>query len=246
MAQPAPSEPGTDADDPRHWRGPSPLFDLDHPRLRLRVQALTQLHPGEREQALALYGVVKRMPMTRSVKIGDRKAPEVLAAGRGDPADKATLLVAMLRVAGLAARIRVLSLRGEILRGLVTGVPYAMRPVVEVWLQGRWLCTDTHIFDPAYMAAARHRLRDSGWEWGYGIHVAGEMVWDGYQSAYAAGAPTPDNAMLMADLGVYQDPLDFFSSSAFRDQHSRLGRAMRWNMVAPTMQRAIERVRRGG
>lgn len=243
MAHPAPLPPGHAPDHPSHWLGPSPLFDLDHPRLRLRVQALTQLHSGEREQALALYGVVKRMPMTRFVKMGARNAPEVLAGGHGDAPDKATLLVAMLRIAGLPARIRVLSLRGEILRGLASRVPYVMRPVVEVWLQGRWLCTDTHIFDPAFMAAARHRLRDQGWEWGYGIHVAGDMVWDGYQSAFAAGAPTADHPMLLADLGVYQDPLEFFSSPAFSEQHSRFGRSMRWNIVAPAMQRAIERVR---
>lgn len=233
-----------DADDPRRWLGPSPFFDLDHPRLRLRVRSLTQLHPGERERALALYGFVKRMPMTRSVKIAERTAPDVLAAGHGDPSDKATLLVAMLRIARLPARIRVFALRGEILRGLAPRLPYAMRPVVEVWLQGKWQCTDTHIFDPPYMAAARHRLKEKGWEWGYGIHVAGEMVWDGHQSAYAAGPPTPDNPMLVADLGVYQDPLAFFSSPAFRDHHNKLGRAMRWNLIAPAMQRAIERVRK--
>jgi hypothetical protein len=213
--------------------------------LRLRVQALTQLHPGEREQALALYGFVKRMPLTRSVRLGGRTAPEVMAAGYGDPYDKATLLVAMLRAAGIASRIRVLAMRCELLRGLTKALPHPMRPMVEVFLQGRWLCTDTHIFDPAYMASARQLLKEQGWEWGYGIHVAGDMVWDGYQSAFAAGAPRSDNPMLVADLGVYQDLGAFLSSPAFRSRHTRLGRAIRWNIVAHAMQRAIERVRGG-
>ena len=42
-------------DDPQLWLRPSALLDLEDPKLRLRVHALTQLCKNEREKALAIY-----------------------------------------------------------------------------------------------------------------------------------------------------------------------------------------------
>ena len=93
--------------------------------------------------------------------------------------------------------------------------------MVEVWLHGRWLRTDTFIFDPACMAAARQRLRDLGWEWGYGIHVNGHMLWDGYEDAFLGGVPTECDLMVVRDLGVFHDPGQFIASRAFRRHVTR-------------------------
>jgi len=230
-------------DDPRRWLGSTPLLDLEDPKLRLRARSLTQLSKSEREKALAIYAFVKRIPFAKPFKMRLNTAREVLDAGRGDAPDKATLLVALLRIARLPARIRYVSLRGEILRGLTTAVSQAARPVLEVWLQGRWLRTDTYIFDAAYMAAARQRLKDQGWEWGYGIHVGGAMLWDGQSSSFVGGFPTESDPMRVEDLGVYQDPLAFVSSKAYRANHPRLARAVHWNVLAPGMERAIRDLR---
>lgn len=243
MAQPAVSQPAVEQDDPRHWLGASPLIDLEDPKLRLRVRALTQLCKTDREKALAIYGFVKRLPLARPFKIRPSTAREVYDAGRGDAPDKATLLVAMLRMARLPARIRYVRLRGEILRGVAARAPLAGRGLVEVWLQGRWLRTDTYIYDAACMAAARQRLKDLGWEWGYGIHVNGAMIWDGFDSAYLGGMPTESDPMVIGEVGVFHDPSGYLSSRAFGRRSARLVRLLHMNVLAPLFDRAWRRLR---
>ena len=238
-----PTLPGADPDDPRHWLGSSPLLDLEDPKLRLRARSLTQLCKTDREKALAVYGFVKRIPFAKPFKMRLHTAREVVEAGRGDAPDKATVFVALLRLAGIPARIRYITLRGGILRGLTTGMSQAARPMVEAYVQGRWARTDTYIFDAAYMAAARQRLKEQGWEWGYGIHVAGHTLWDGAHDAFVGGVPTESDPMVVEVLGVFCDPLEFVSSKAYRENHPRLTRALHWNMLAPTMERAIRDLR---
>ena len=234
-----------DEDQPRHWLGGSRLLDLEDPKLRLRVHALTQLFTDDRGKALAVYGFVKRLPLARRFRLRLSTARQVIDAGLGDANDKATLLVAMLRASGIPARVRYLQLDGEILRGLTAKVSKPIRPLVEAWLHGRWLRTDTYIFDAAYMAAARQRLKDDGWEWGYGIHVGGAMVWDCYDNAYVGGMPTTEDPMVLGDLGVYHDPQDFVASPAYLRRHRPLVRLLHWNLLVPSMQRGIRRLREG-
>lgn len=235
--------PAADPDDPRRWLGTTSLLDLEDPKLRLRGRALTQLCKSEREKAITAYGFVKRIPFAKPIKLRLHTAREVLDAGRGDAPDKATLFVALLRLARVPARIRYVTLRGEILRGLTTGVSQAARPVVEVWLADRWVRTDTYIFDAAYMAAARQRLKDQQWEWGYGIHVQGQTLWDGVNSAFVGGAETAADPLVVEDLGVFHDPEEFVRSRVYRENHPRLARALHWNVLAPGMERAIRDLR---
>ncbi len=243
VAQHARPHVAVEQDEPRLWLAPSPLIDLEDPKLRLRVHALTQLCKSEREKALAIYGFVKRLPMAKRFRLNPNSARGVLDAGRGDAPDKATLLVAMLRIAGIPARIRYLAVRGEILRGITSVVRQAVRPVVEVWLHDGWVQNDTYIFDAAYMAAARQRLKERGLEWGYGIHVAGEMMWDGYQHSYVTGRAPDQDPMALGDLGVFDDPSQFIAARSSRGRHMRIARVLQWSLLAPRMERAIRELR---
>ncbi len=245
-------EPGTPPDtaapagldDPSRWLGSSPLLDLEDPKLRLRAQALAQLCKSPREKALAVYGFVKRIPFAKPFKMRLHTAREVLDNRRGDAPDKATVLVALLRLVEIPARIRYVELRGEMLRGLTSSMVSAGRPVVEAWLNDRWVQTDTYIFDAAYMAAARERLREQGWEWGYGIGREGHSIWNGVDGAWLAGLPPDEDPMMVADHGVYCDPLEYVSSDVYQTMHPRLPRALHWNMLAPLMERSIRDLRK--
>jgi hypothetical protein len=232
-----------DAPRPRRWLGSTPLLDLEDPRLRLRVHALTQLCTSERDKALALYRFVKRMPVCRPFKARLQTARQVLDVGRGDALDKATLLVAMLRAAGIPARIRCITLDGRILRGLTSALREANRPLVELWLDGEWQQTDTYIYDADTMAAARQRLKDLGWEWGYGIHVEGRMLWQAEGSAFVGGQPDASNPMFVQDFGCFDDPLHYISSPAYRRRYNPLRRLMHWNVLAPFIERAWRMLR---
>ncbi len=235
--------PADDVDAPAHWRCATALLDLEDPRLRLRAQSLTQLCHSDHEKALAVYGFVKRLPFAKPLRLRLHTAREVLDAGRGDAVDKACLLVALLRICGLAARLRFVDLHGEILRGLTTAISSAARPVLEIWLDGRWAATDTFIFDAPYVAAARARLAREGWEWGYGMHRNGHMLWDGRSDAFLTGGPEQAAAVSLGVLGHFHDPQQLLQSAACQARYPRIARAMRWGMVSPGMNKAVRALR---
>ena len=241
MAQHAELLEAADAD-PGRWLTATPLIDLEDPKLRLRVRALTQLCRNDREKALALYGFVKRLPLGARFAVRARTAREVYDAGRGTASEKATLLVAMLRIAGVPARLRYVTTSGELLRGIAGYVREADRPLLEVWLQGRWQRTDTYILDAECMAAARQRLKDRGWEWGYGIHVGGAMVWSGFESAYLGGVPTECDLMVVREVGVVHDELGYRALRPLGGLQ-RLVRLLHWGLMAPVANRAWRRLR---
>jgi hypothetical protein len=241
--QPSVGAQGGEADDPRRWLGSTPLLDLDDPKLRLRVQSLTQLCTSERDKALAIYRFVKRMPVVKPMGLRLATARQVLSAGRGDAKRKATLAVAMLRIAGIPARVRWIALRGAILRGLTSAVHQVNRPVLEIWLDDGWQQTDTYIYDAATMAAARQSLKDRGWEWGFGIHVDGRMLWDGQGSMFMGHPPHGPNPMFVRDLGCYHDPACFKASPAYRGAHNPLSRRLQWSLMSPLIDRAWRTLR---
>jgi hypothetical protein len=245
VAQPATPISAAAQDNPARWLGRTALMDLEDPKLRLRVHSLTQLCKNDREKAVALYRFVKRLPIAKRFKMRLSTARQVMDHGCGDAAEKATLLVAMLRIAAVPARLRVVTMRGAILRGVTTSVSQADRPLLEVFIAGGWQQTDTYIHDAETMAAARQRLKDENWEWGYGIHVDGHMLWDGHESAYAGGLPDQANPMVVREVGVFHDPLHHLRSRDFRRRYTPWLRLLHWNLLAPLMDKAWRELREG-
>ena len=229
-------------DDPCAWLASTRLLDLDDPKLRLKAHSLTQLCKTEREKALAIYGFVKRIELAKPFKMRWRTAREVIEFGSGDADDKATVLIALLRLAGIPARVRYVELRGEMLQGLVPNMTRAARPMAEIWL-GRWVRTDTYIFDAAYMAAARQRLKDSGSQCGYGINVNGHALWNGVDDAFLGGCATEQDPMVLRDLGPVSDPQELTLTKAWRADYRQVTRSLQWNVVAPMMGKVIRELR---
>ncbi|MFC5498001.1 transglutaminase-like domain-containing protein [Caenimonas terrae] len=243
MHEPTPDESGAPTvDDPGQYLGSSALLTLQDSRLRLRARSITQLCKTDRERAMALHNYVKKLPFARPFKFRLRTAREVLDAGRGDATDKSTLLVALLRRCRIPARIRYVELKGEILRGLTSRVPSAPRAVVEIWLHSRWVRTDTYIFDTAYIAAARQRLKDHDWEWGYGIHRNGQSIWNGTDDAFLGGYSTEQDPMVVQTLGVYHDPLQFVRTDLFRRKFASAA-GLHWNLLSLLMRKAMRQLR---
>lgn len=230
-------------DDPGAWLASTPLLDLEDPRLRVRVHQVTQLARNDRERALAVYGFVKRLPFGKAFKMRLHTAREVLDQGSGDAADKATLLVAMLRLAGLPARLRYLTLSARVMRGLCPAAARPTRPLLEVYLEGGWARTDSFVFDAEYAAAARRRLTANGWNCGYGLHRSGQALWDGRSSGYSFSGRSDGAPMIDLEHGVFCDPLEFVSSVAYRLHHRRVSRAMHWNMMSGLIDRSIRDLR---
>lgn len=234
--------PSPAVDAPGLYLGASPLLTLQDSRLRLRARSITQLCKTDRERAMALHNYVKKLPFERPFKFRLRTAREVLDAGAGDATDKSTLLVAMLRRCRIPARIRYVELSGEILRGLTSRMPTAPRPVVEIWLDSRWVRTDTYIFDTGYIAAARQRLKDHDWAWGYGIHRNGQSIWNGTDDAFLGGYRTEQDPLVVRTLGVFHDPMQFVSSDIFR-HNFRAAAGLHWNIVSLLMRKSLRQLR---
>jgi hypothetical protein len=234
------------SDRPQDWLGTTPLLDLGDTKLRLKARALVQLCRTDRDKALAIYRFVKRLPYTKRVKLQYPTARDVLEARGGDGDDKATLLIALMRSAGIPARLRYMEMRGEMLRGLIPRATPAARPLAEVWL-GRWVRTDTYIFDAEYVAAALEHLKANGWACGWGIHVNAQLLWDGRNDAFLGGGPPDEDPMITRLLCVVSDPLELVSASLGGAglRYRRSLRALQWNMLAPTMIRAIRELRAG-
>lgn len=231
---------------PERFLGSTSLLDLEDSRLRLRARSLTQLCKSDREKAMVVHNYVKRLLFERPFKLRLRTAREVMDAGRGDASDKCALLIALLRRNRIPARVRYVEVRGEVLRGLTSSRASTLRPVVEIWLGGRWVRTDTYIYDVAYVAAARQRLKDRNWEWGYGIHRNGQSVWNGADDSFLGGYPTEQDPMVVQTLGVYHDPLQFVRSDLFRSKYRPLSRLLHLNMLALGMRQVVRRLREEG
>lgn len=236
--------PPEEADQPERWLGSTRLMDLGDPRLRMRAASLVQLCHNDREKALAVYAYVKRLTYLRPFKMGPRTAREVLDAGAGDGPDKATLMVALLRLAGVPARMRIIVMRGEIMRGLVDHLKVISRPFVEAWIDGQWLRTDTYIFDAAYMASARQALKEADATWGYGVHVEGPMLWTALESTTMSPLPLESDPMVVQDMGCFHDCNDYMASEGFRSRHAIFTRFLRWNLMVPRMRRIGDRIRK--
>jgi hypothetical protein len=226
-----------------HWLASTRLLDLGDTKLRLRARSLTQLSKSDREKALAIYGFVKRVPFAKPFKLRLRTPRQVIDAGRGDALDKVGLLVALLRSVEIPARIRFMHLPGTMLRGLISHMSIAARPVAEVWLADRWIATDTYIFDAAYMAAARQRLAEENREFGYGIHREGAAIWNGVHDAFLTGEAVARDHMLGGTEGVFTDPAAFVASQAWRNTHPAVASAVHWNIMVPAMGKVIRKLR---
>lgn len=235
----------TNPDDPQLWKGASPLVDMGDPKLRLRVQALVQTRGNDADKALTLYTFVRRMPVSAAPKWRLRSAREVLDRGCGDAVDKATLLLTLLRLAGLPARVRFAPVAREVLRGLPADVSSMPRPFVEVFTGARWVCTDTYIFDTAYLAAARERLRREHAECGYGMHAEGATLWESHRDAYLLGPDTADE-LLAGNGRAWRDPLEFLRAQGLWRRAGAALRLLGWCLKAPQLQRTLDGIRRAG
>ena len=229
--------------EPEHWLASTELLDLDDAKLRLRSRSITQLSKTDREKAMAIYGFVKRVPFAKPFKFRLRSPRQVLEAGRGDALDKMGLLIALLRIAGIPVRIRYMHMPGEFLRGLISQSSLTARAVAEIRVGGRWVATDTYIFDAAYMAAARQRLAEEKWDCGYGIARDGASIWNGVDDAFLLGEARTRASLIEGPDGLFEDPLDFVSGEPWRTSHPTLATTVHWNMKVPSMEKVIRELR---
>jgi hypothetical protein len=166
---------------------PAGLIDADHPAVLARAAVCIRGEPDERSRAQAIFRFVRDgILLGWGFRYATPKASEVLRAGFGSPVAKTTLLVALLRAAGIRARPMFLRLHSGILHGFLAGPPrYLPHSYAEIVVAGRRTATDAHVPDPLLRAHAAERLRASGLLMGWGLHCEASRDWDGSADCFS-------------------------------------------------------------
>lgn len=231
-------------DRPEDWIGPTRLLDLDDPKLRIQAMRIAQLATGNTQKAILIHDHIKSLPFGCVAGFDHVPAAAVLKAGRGDCHTKGTLFVAMLRSVGVPARLRFVTLSSAFLRGIIDVTQSTVTHAIgEVYLDGRWIQTDTYVADSLLEGHAGLLLKAQGASLGYGIHVSGSQFWDGRHHAHAQYVQADPGSLPVHDWGVAHDPEDFYRNKAHEDlQMGWLTRA-KWMLAAALVNRRVEQVR---
>lgn len=229
-----------DEADPRRWLGDTPVLNLRDDKLRLRVKTVTQFSRNDPERLRSICNYVASIPFDVPPLASMKMTRQTLA--RRHPVgwySKAALFQAMLRVAGFPARVRMIRVDVAMYRGLAGDHGPFVLPIVEVWTGGRWIATDSYVYDPLYLATAREAVQRQGWRSGYGVHLDGQTDWDGASDALVMIAPGSGQF-----LGVYEDPQTFGAQV-------RAGSLLKWwlmlvrnRLMSIRIHRAVRRLRR--
>jgi hypothetical protein len=231
-------------DSPSRWLRAGPQLDIRSTKLRTRMMALTQLLPTEREKAVAIHDYVKSLHFGCVADYSQLKATDVLKLGSGDCFSKGTLMVALLRAAGIPARLRFFSLPVHFLRGIVDlDDASIMHAVTEVYLNERWLLTDSYVPDVALQMAACARLAQEGMSMGYGVHARGAIYWRGRADASAQCHVEDGDSLPTVDWGVADDPVSFYADPSHSELRRNFAMRLKWRLAAPLVNKRVAALR---
>ena len=232
------------ADQPADCLGSTRLLDLDNSRLRLRAQSLTQLAQTDVQKAVLVHDFVKSLPFGCIAGFDHVSASAVLKQGRGDCHTKGTLFVALLRSAGVPARLRFVGLPAAFLWGIFDlGDSVITHAVGEVYLQGRWVQTDTYVMDSTLEGHAAMWLQQQQRFLGYGIHLQAKRFWDGQHDAHGQYHSDYFDSLPLSDSGVSHDPEHFYDNKAHPELHMSWLTRAKWIVAAGLINRRTRQLR---
>lgn len=197
------------------FTSPTKYINSEHPHIRAATQIAVGDSTSPVERAIRIHNFVRdRVAFGWSSRFYDQTAAEVLQSGIGYCNTKGTLMVAMLRAAGIPARQHFVDIHASILAPYIDpGTPYVDHSFTEILLLGRWVAVDSYIIDKPLFVAAKKKLELSSKVLGFGVHVDGTCDWDGKNDAFAQWLNNGRFAMLStSDHGVYEDVGAFYAS----------------------------------
>ena len=205
---------------------------------------ITQLAATDMPKVILVHDYVKAMPFACVAGFDHVPAVSVLKTGHGDCHTKGTLFVALLRCAGVPARLRFVTLAGPFLHGIIDiGQNTITHAVGEVYLQERRVQTDTYVTDSILEAQAMTLLTQQKISVGYGIHRLGNRFWNSLQQAHGQYAGADPSSMPSHDWGVAHDPMQFYSSTAHPQLHRGWPTRAKWMIAAGVVNRRVQKVR---
>ncbi|NJM43233.1 MAG: transglutaminase domain-containing protein [Brachymonas sp.] len=228
----------------RNYLRPTQQLDIHAPKLRTKTLSLTQLQHTDRRKAVALHQFVQSLPFGCVPDYSALTADAVLKLGYGDCFTKGMLLVAMLRSASIAARLRFVSLPVHFLRGIVdSDEATIMHAMAEVYLDGRWVVTDSYVPDAALFEAAKKKLQSENRPLGYGIHIAGARAWNGLHDASAQCVASDPSSLPTVDWGVADDPISFYADPSHSELRRNFAMRLKWRLGAGVVNKRVQAIR---
>jgi transglutaminase-like putative cysteine protease len=229
------------------WLRDTPLLNISHPKLRLTAKKLTDRMGSPAAKAAAIHRSLRGMPFGAVADSVGTTSIQVLKNGRGDCHCKSTLFVAMLRSLDIPARMRFVTLKPDFLHGVIdladTPVEHA---VVEVWLNDAWVSTDSHVVDAGLATAAKLKLKLEKRSLGYGMHVRGQVNWDGSADSHAQFLPDDPDSAPLHDWGVFDDPYQFYHQTPYLAERLSMSSRLKWIVAASLVNRRVNAIRKGG
>jgi hypothetical protein len=226
------------------WLRASYLLDTTTPCVYRLAGRLTRLLSDDRAKAVAIHDYVQLLPFGYTPDFLKIKASDVLQLGYGDCHSKGVLFVALLRAAGIPARMRFMTISTAFLQGLIEPKEKTMTHVVgEVLINGYWWQTDTYVVDSLYAVAARAKLSSEGSTIGYGVHLNGASHWKGASHSHAQMCADDPASMPVVDWGVADDPSAFYADPAHIALRSGFLERMKLKMGAAAVNREVAYIR---
>ena len=227
------------------WLRATDQLDIQSTKLRTRMMAITQLLPTEREKAIAIHDFVKSLPFGCVADYSQLKATDVLKLGHGDCFTKGLLMVALLRAAGIPSRLRFVSLPVHFLRGIIEPEESTiMHAMTEVYLDKRWLVTDSYVPDLHFQQAAQARLVRENRSLGYGIHLRGDAFWAGTRDASAQCHETDPSSLPTVDWGFADDTMSFYADPSHSELRRNFATRLKWRLAAPLVNKRVMALRK--
>lgn len=233
-----------EGDDTGRWLINTPLLQFGHPKIRLLAKRLTQLKSTPRDKALACFAYVRSIPFGCISDSATTPAMAVLKMGKGDCHTKSTLMVALLRSLGIPARMRFVTMKQDFLHGIIdTGGHPIEHAYVEVLLDDEWQAVDSYVVDLRLAMAAKSRLAMEGRKLGYGMHIDGDISWDGQSSSFGQFTVADPASMPLHDWGAFDDPYQFYSSVPYVRERLNWSARFKWLLGAHVVNRKVNELR---
>ncbi len=190
------------------------LVDATDPAIAALSSQLVRGIATARERAVAIHDYVRdRIAFGYTAHAYALSAADVQVAGIGYSLTKSALFVALLRAAGIEARLQFADIDARLLHGLIDfHTPYVDHCYTEVLLGGAWVPTDSYVVDRALWEPAQRALRASRRQLGFGVHIDGQTDWDGRSPAFAQ-LVVDDPQLTRVRWGSFSDAAAFYGAT---------------------------------
>ncbi|CCN80552.1 putative Transglutaminase-like enzyme, putative cysteine protease [Vibrio nigripulchritudo SFn27] len=227
---------------------PTTMVDFNHPTIQKLIEEKGWRTLSPFNAIKSIYNFV-RDDITFGYNLDDTlPASQVLKDGYGQCNTKGTLLMALLRGAGVHARFHGFTIYNQLQKGAIPNYIFPIAPEriihswVEVWFDNQWLEVEGYIIDKPYLSQVQTRFKDQCDEFSaYGIATPclknPAIEWNG-NNTYIQKEGIAD------DFGVYTHPDTFYAE--YGSNLSGIKRVLFRYVLRHLMNRNVNRIRTQG